>query len=98
MIDVKVSGGLVEITLNRPDKANALTQDMLADLIAAVTAHGPKAHAMVLTGANARDPHVKAAFGLEGQDEIVGFIYIGTPSGPTFEKDRPDPADFTTTW
>lgn len=53
---------------------------------------------MMLTGLNARDPHIKAAFGLEGPDEIVGFIYIGTPSGPAFEKERPDPAAFTTVW
>ena len=40
----------------------------------------------------------KAAFGLEEPDELVGFIYIGTPSGPVFEKERPDPAEFTTVW
>ena len=41
---------------------------------------------------------IKAAFGLGEADEIVGFIYIGTPSGPIFEKERPDPSEFTTIW
>lgn len=63
-----------------------------------LAAHDKGYGAMMLTGLNARDPHIKAAFGLEGPDEIVGFIYIGTPSGPAFEKERPDPAEFTTVW
>ena len=63
-----------------------------------LAAHDKGFGAMMLTGANARDPHVKAAFGLDGPDEIVGFIYIGTPSGPAPEKQRPDPAEFTTIW
>ena len=63
-----------------------------------LAAHDKGYGAMMLTGENARDPHVKAAFGLEDTDEIVGFIYIGTPSGPVFEKERPDPAAFTTVW
>ncbi len=63
-----------------------------------LAAHDKGFGAMMLTGTNARDPHVKAAFGLEGPDEIVGFIYIGTPSGPAIEKQRPDPAEFTTIW
>lgn len=63
-----------------------------------LAAHDKGYGAMMLTGLNARDPHIKAAFGLEGPDEIVGFIYIGTPSGPAFEKERPDPAAFTTVW
>jgi nitroreductase len=63
-----------------------------------LAAHDKGYGAMLLTGVNARDSHVKAAFGLDGPDEIVGFIYIGTPSGPVFEKERPDPAEFTTIW
>jgi nitroreductase len=63
-----------------------------------LTAHDKGYGAMILTGLNARDPHIKAAFGLEGPDEIVGFIYIGTLSGPAIEKERPDPSKFTTIW
>lgn len=63
-----------------------------------LAAHDKGYGAMMLTGLNARNPHIKAAFGLEGPDEIVGFIYIGTPSGQRIEKPRPDPAAFTTVW
>ena len=50
--------------------------------------------AIMLTGQNARDPHVKKFFDLNPTDEIVAFIYIGRPSGPVPDKPRPDPAQF----
>ncbi len=50
MIKVSVHGDLVEVTLNRPDKANALTAPMLAQLIDAIVEFGPKAKVLVLTG------------------------------------------------
>lgn len=50
MINVTQSGGVFRITLNRPEKANSLTERMLIDLIAAVKkANGAKA--VVFTGA-----------------------------------------------
>jgi|TARA_B110000263_G_scaffold242226_1_gene247453 nitroreductase len=55
--------------------------------------------AIILTGINARDSYVKKEFGLEGPDEIVGFIYIGTNSNSiTFEKNRPDYSNYMTEW
>jgi len=50
--------------------------------------------AIMLTGKNAQDPHVKGFFGLEPADEIVTFLYIGKADGPQPEKPRPEPADF----
>lgn len=35
--------------------------------------------AMWRTGAMARDPQVKRALGFASKDEIIGFIYLGTP-------------------
>jgi enoyl-CoA hydratase len=49
MIDVADHGALRIITLNRADKANALTRDMLAGLLAACDA--PAARAIVFTAA-----------------------------------------------
>lgn len=50
------------------------------------------------TGAVAHDPRVKAALGLAATDEIVGFLYVGTPT----VKDRPAPelaiADYVSEW
>ena len=90
-----------KIDLSRADRIPALEQIVAVGAACQnilLAAHGKGFGAMMLTGANARDRHVKAAFGLAGPDEIVGFIYIGTPTGPAFEKQRPDPAEFTTIW
>jgi nitroreductase len=54
--------------------------------------------AIVLTGKNAHDPMVRRAFDLDGEDELVGFVYIGDAVEPAPAKERPDPADFTTEW
>lgn len=54
--------------------------------------------AIWLTGANARDAGVKAAFGLADKDEIVGFVYLGTPTGSAPDKQRPDPDEFLREW
>ncbi|MEE9336098.1 MAG: nitroreductase family protein [Granulosicoccaceae bacterium] len=51
-----------------------------------------------LTGANTYDGTVKAALGIDAGDEIVGFIYIGTPTMSKPRRPRPDPADFVTHW
>lgn len=52
MIDVFDEGRLRIVTLDRPDKANALTRDMLAALADTVerAAADPGVHALVLTG------------------------------------------------
>lgn len=49
---------------------------------------------VMLTGDNAHDPKVRAFFGLKGDDEIVAFLYMGTPKGPVPGKTRPNPAEF----
>lgn len=49
MIDCQRDGGCVTLTLNRPDKANALTPQMLQGLIDGVGAHGD-ASVLILTG------------------------------------------------
>ena len=51
MIDVRKEGGLWVVTLNRPDKANSLTADMLATLVDTVRAAHGVAQVLVLTGA-----------------------------------------------
>lgn len=54
--------------------------------------------AIQLSGPNAHDPFVKAAFGLQPTDEIVGFLYVGTPREPQSAKRRPDPGAFVRQW
>ncbi len=49
---------------------------------------------VMLTGDNAYDPKVRAFFGLQEDDAIVAFLYMGTPKGPVPDKSRPDPGAF----
>jgi len=53
MIDCTAEDGLWTVTLNRPDKANSLTEDMLCQLADIVTQAGvdPDIKALILTGA-----------------------------------------------
>ncbi len=53
---------------------------------------------IMLTGDHAYDPTVKRALGLKEKDEIVSFLYIGTPEGKQRAKRRPDPDRFATDW
>jgi nitroreductase len=61
-------------------------------------AHAMGYAAIMLTGKNARDPHVKQALGLQPKDEIVGFLYFGTPEGDIRPKRRPAAAEFVREW
>jgi enoyl-CoA hydratase len=49
MIDLRQENGLWTVTLNRPDKANALTEEMLAELVRIAEA-ATVARALILTG------------------------------------------------
>ena len=53
---------------------------------------------VLLTGPNAHDPFVKDALGLKAEDEIVGFLYIGTPQGRLPAKPRPAGEDYLSVW
>lgn len=51
------------------------------------------------TGEAARDPLVKDALGIADDDEIVGFIYLGTDAEPGAETtERPDAFEFVEWW
>jgi enoyl-CoA hydratase/carnithine racemase len=49
MIETTQTDGVWTVTLNRPDKANALTEEMLSDLVATMRA-AREARAVILTG------------------------------------------------
>ena len=44
------------------------------------------------------DPKSRSLLGLSEQEQIAGFIYIGTPSEPPLERDRPDMAMRLSWW
>lgn len=68
-------GGLRTITLDRPDKANALTEAMLADLVTAVEGAGA-ARAIILTG---RGPVFSAGADLDA-------VRAGLATSPLWER------------
>jgi nitroreductase len=53
---------------------------------------------IMLTGGNAHDPFVKQALGLKAKDEIIGFLYFGTPDAEARPKKRPAAAEFVREW
>lgn len=53
--------------------------------------------AMWRTGDPARDPRVKAHFGLSPEEHIVGFVYVGYPAIPRPER-FPTPHHSKTEW
>lgn len=61
-------------------------------------AHAMGYAAIMLTGKNAHDPYVKRALGLQPKDEIVGFLYFGTPDSEIRAKRRPAAAEFVREW
>jgi nitroreductase len=46
----------------------------------------------------AYDPKTTAAMGLEAQERIAGFLYLGTPSEEITDRPRPDPESLLTRW
>jgi nitroreductase len=54
--------------------------------------------AVLLTGWPAEDATVKAGLGFAEKDEIVGFVYLGTPSETPRPMSRPEAAKFTSVW
>jgi nitroreductase len=50
------------------------------------------------TGAPTYATSMKEGLGLQPSDDIVGFLYVGTPSAPQLDSPRPKMADVTTEW
>ncbi len=50
------------------------------------------------TGSYARNQYVKDAFKLSDNDEIVGFLYLGTPISPVEAKPAKDVGSFVEFW
>ena len=63
-----------------------------------VAAHALGFGAFWRTGAPAYDDAVKGALGLRPEDAIVGFLYVGTPSGAQAPTPEPDVASRVMRW
>ena len=63
-----------------------------------LAAHALGYGAMWKTGEPAYDPTVKTALGLNADDEIMGFLYVGTNTGTGSTAPRPAARDQVTVW
>jgi len=51
-----------------------------------------------VTGANCYDPDFRSDFGLDPNDQLIGFIHVGTPEENSRPPQRPDPGEFVVEW
>jgi nitroreductase len=72
--------------------AAAATQNIM------LAAHALGYGAMWKTGEPAYDSSVKTALGLNADDEIMGFLYLGTNTGTSSPAPRPAARDQVTVW
>ena len=61
-------------------------------------AHALGYGAVWLTGANAYDPRLVEALGLEPTDKLAGFLFAGTPRSAPLPLRRPELADHVIEW
>lgn len=50
------------------------------------------------TGELSFSPHVAKGFGLSDDEEVLGFLYLGTPLNPPRVAAKEDPAAFVSAW
>ena len=74
----------------------AATSAAVENLLIAATALG--FGSMWRTGAPAYDDRIKQALGFEPQDEVIGFIYLGTAAAPPGEPREPAIEDVVWHW
>ncbi|MFZ5668939.1 MAG: nitroreductase family protein [Pseudomonadota bacterium] len=65
-------------------------------LLQAATAMGFGAN--WITDWYAYDAEARAALGLAEDEQVAGFVFVGTPTEPPLERARPDAAALTTRW
>lgn len=91
---------LAKVTPNHPKvppveqivSAGAAVQNMLNCF------HAMGYGAMLVTGVPAYDDGVRAAFGLTGEDALIGFLNVGTVADMPQARERPAPAAFVEEW
>ena len=50
------------------------------------------------TGELSYSPHVAKGLGLAADEEVVAFLYLGTPLNPPREAAKPEVVDFVSEW
>lgn len=92
---------VVIAVISRPGTDDAVTRREDRDAVAAgiqnmlLGAHAHGLGAIWRTGAFVDEEDVRAALTLEPDDDVVGFVYLGTPDAPPAPRTLPDPATLT---
>jgi len=76
-------------------------QQLSAGAVCLNLLHAARAHgfsAQWLTGWFAYDEAAARWLGVKDDERVAGFVYVGTPSMPPAERDRPDLDAITTRW
>lgn len=86
-----------------PDNPNVPVREQYASVGAAIAQMLLAANllgfgAIMLSGARCQDPRLMTALGLEGNEELMGFLSVGTVSEPPKSKPRPALGDHLTVW
>lgn len=82
-------------------KVPEVEQFLSAGCVALNLVHGANAFgyaAQWITRWFAFDERAKRGFGVAPEEQIVGFVHIGTPEIKPEERDRPQAADIVSTW
>jgi nitroreductase len=92
---------LIAVGIDPPDQPKVVEIENICAGAAAVQNLLLAAHALGLgaiwrTGAPATDPAVKAFLGLNSDQHLIAFVYLGYPDGERVALERPTPADRTT--
>ncbi|MDA5192856.1 nitroreductase family protein [Govanella unica] len=87
----------------QPDNPKVPVREQYASVGAAITQMLLAANilgfgAIMLSGARCTDPRLLAALGLRGNEELMGFLSVGTVDGPVKPKPRPPLGNHLSVW
>lgn len=93
---------LIVVACLQPDSSiPVIEQQLTAGCVAYNLLLGAQAlgfGAQWLTGWAAHDPEAAAIAGLKADEQIIGFVHIGTPASAAIDRPRPAAAELTCDW
>jgi nitroreductase len=84
--------------LSPQELARNWRKTMRAPTLIVLACHALGYGAMVLSGKRSRDPLVHSLLNLSADEEMIGFISMGTPAKVIHPKNRPMPSEHLRIW